>query len=431
VVSHSRKPLPPSLYADTARPPVTAPPLDGDPSVSVAVVGAGFTGLSAGLHLADAGTDCIVIDAHEPGWGASGRNGGQVNPGLKHEPDEIEQTFGPDLGGRMITLSGGAPGYVFELIERHQIQCEAVRGGTIRAAISEAALGEVRAAAEQWSRRSAPVTFFEGAALEKISGARRYRGAFIDRRGGSLNPLGYARGLADAAQRAGARIHGGTPALKIAREGGRWRIDTPSGAVRAEQVIIGTNGYTDGLWPRLGETVVPAYSAIAATEPLSPEVAADILPERSVLYENSNFYAYYRLDAKNRLLMGGRSRIRDTSDPADFRHLTRYALRLYPKLGEVRWTHFWNGQVAITTDHYPHLHEPAPGVHIGLGYNGRGVAMATAMGRLLARRALGAAPAALDMPITSIKPIPLHVFWRVGVMAQRTAGRIKGWLYER
>jgi glycine/D-amino acid oxidase-like deaminating enzyme len=428
---YERRPLPHSLYAETARAPVFAPPLDHDCKVAVAVIGAGYTGLSAGLHLAEAGVDTVVIDAHEPGWGASGRNGGQVNPGLKHDPDDVEREFGPDLGRRMVAFAGSAPQAVFDLIERYRIDCEARQSGTIRAAIAKSSLAEVRAAAEQWSARRSPVKFLDADAIARVSGTRRYRGALLDRRGGSVNPLGYARGLADAAINAGAKIHGGTPALGLKRNGSHWQIDTPRAPIRAEQVVIGTNGYTDRLWPRLRESIVPAYSAIAATEPLRPDLAAEILPSRSVLYEQSNFYAYYRVDAQGRFLMGGRSRLGDRCRPEHFRHLMNYACKLFPRLHGAQWTHFWNGQIAITADHYPHIHEPAAGIRIGLGYNGRGIAMATAMGRLLAKRILGAAEKEIDLPITRIKPIPLHLLWPAFVEARLLFGSFRGWLVDR
>ena len=136
---HDRKPLPRSLYAETARPPIETPPLDGDRRVGIAVIGGGFTGLSAALHLAAQGADVAVLEAQEPGWGASGRNGGQVNPGLKHDPDQVEADFGPDLGGRMVALSGDAPNFVFELIRRHQIVCAALQSGICAPRITGAA----------------------------------------------------------------------------------------------------------------------------------------------------------------------------------------------------------------------------------------------------------------------------------------------------
>ena len=240
-----------------------------------------------------------------------------------------------------------------------------------------------------------------------------------------MNPLGYARGLAQAAINAGAAVHGATPVASVRRQGADWRLDTPGGTVRAERVVLATNGYTDAIWPGLRRTVVPAFSAIAATEPLPDAVAATIMPGRGVLYEIAPITVYYRLDAWGRLLIGGRSVSRDTSDPAHYRRLMRYAERLFPAVRGLRWTHFWNGQVAITPDHYPHLHEPAPGVVAALGYNGRGVAMATAMGGQVARRVMGAADDAMDMPTTSLKPIPFHGLWRSAVAARLAYGRIQ------
>src|ERR1700723_2868762 len=152
-------PLPRSLYAETARPAPETPALDGDRSVSVAIVGGGFTGLSTALHLAEQGVTVAVLEQHEPGWGASGRNGGQVNPGLKPDPDLVEADFGPDLGARMVALSGNAPNVVFDLIQRHQIACEALQSGTLRTALSRRSADGVRRTAGQWARRSDLVSY--------------------------------------------------------------------------------------------------------------------------------------------------------------------------------------------------------------------------------------------------------------------------------
>ena len=204
----TRKPLPRSLYAETARPAVATPPLDGDRRVDVCVIGGGFTGLSTALHLAQQGVDVAVLEAHEPGWGASGRNGGQVNPGLKHDPDQVEADFGADLGRRMVALSGDAPNVVFRLIERHQIECDALQSGTLRAAFGVRDAAGIRASAEQWMRRDAPVELLESDAAREVTDTDRYVCAMLDRRGGQVNPLGYARGLAQAAMQAGAAVHG-------------------------------------------------------------------------------------------------------------------------------------------------------------------------------------------------------------------------------
>ena len=422
------RPLPASLYAETACPQVDAPPLAGSRRVPVAVVGAGFTGLSTALHLAERGTEVVVLDAGQPGWGASGRNGGQVNPGLKTEPATILRDFGPELGGRMVALSGEAPQTVFDLIERHQIQAEAHRGGTIRAAYGEAGRRIIEAAATGQIGLGAPVEAQDAAGMERLTGSRRYLGGMIDRRGGNVNPLGYARGLAQAAINAGATLHGGTVVTRVRRAEGGWVLDTSGGTVVADQIVLATNGYTDRIWPKLRRTVIPVFSAIAATEPLPPGIAQAIMPGRSSLYEVASLTVYYRLDSWGRLLMGGRSVSRDTFDPADYRRLMRYARRLFPAIADVRWTHFWNGQLAVTADHYPHLHQPAPGVVAALGYNGRGVAMATAMGGEVARLVSGIPAAELSMPVTDIRPMPFHALWKTGVAARVAYGQIRDWL---
>jgi glycine/D-amino acid oxidase-like deaminating enzyme len=414
-------PLPRSLYADTARPAAATPPLDGDRSVSVAIVGGGFTGLSAALHLAEQGVDVAVLEAEEPGWGASGRNGGQVNPGLKFDPDQIEADFGPELGARMVALSGNAPNVVFELIQRHQIACEALQSGTVRAVFQRRDLNGVRRSVQQWQRRNDKVSLLDAGSMAGLTGTDRYLGAMLDRRGGQLNPLGYARGLAEAAMHAGAAVHGGTRVTGLSKNGGKWRLTTPTGTVSADKIILATNGYTDDLWPGLRRGIVPAYSAIVASEPV-PE---DVMPSRSSLYELGSITTYYRKDRDHRVLMGGRSVQRDVSDPFDLRYLIAYAIRLWPGLRDVKWTHGWSGQVAITADHYPHVHEPDETVLACMGYNGRGVAMSTAMGPELARRVIGGRAAEIAMPITTLREIPLHGLWKPAVQARVLYGRIR------
>lgn len=425
---HARRPLPPSLYADTARAAVATPPLDGDKRVSIAIIGGGFTGLSAALHLAEQGADVVVLEAHEPGWGASGRNGGQVNPGLKHDPDRVEADFGSELGRRMVELSWNAPNVVFDLVRRHQITCEASQTGTIRAAYTAGSAAEVQSSFEQGARRGMPVELLDPAGAAAATGTQRYVRALLDRRGGHVNPLGYARGLAQAAMQAGAVIHGGSPATRVWRDGGRWNVRTPTGAVSAEKLVVATNGYTDDVWPDLRRTIVPVYSGIVASEPLPENVARDIFPLRSSLYELGKVTVYYRLDASNRVLMGGRCQQSPVNSADEMQFLVRYTHRLWPQLRQVKFTHGWNGQLAVTMDHYPHIHEPADGVMVCLGYNGRGVAMSTAMGPQLARRILGGRTSEIDMPITDLKAIPFHGLWKTAVAARITYGRIRDYL---
>ena len=425
IVSRNPRALPPSLYAETAISPAPTPPLDTDKTVSVAIIGGGFAGLSTALHLAEQGIDTIVLEAQEPGWGASGNNGGQLNPGLKLDPDTIEAAFGADLGRRMIAFAYNTPTFTLDLIRRLGIACEARQNGTLRAAYHEANAAAVEKTAEQCIRRGMPVTLLDRNAVREATGTDRYVRAMLDRRGGDLQPLSYARGLARAALSAGAAIYGRTPATSLRREGGRWRIETPRAVVRAEKILIATNGFTDDLWPGLRRTIVPVFSSIAATEPLPDEVARQIMPTRSVLYESGHITVYYRVDASNRLLMGGRGPMHWIKDPAAVAYLMRYAARLWPPLRGARWTHGWNSRLAMTADHYPHVHEPGYGALIYLGCNGRGVALATAMGRQLARRLIEGEAAEIDMPITTPKPIRFHALWPVAVKSVVLYGRIR------
>jgi glycine/D-amino acid oxidase-like deaminating enzyme len=401
------------------------PPLDTDKTVSVAIIGGGLAGLSTALHLAEQGTDAIVLEAQQPGWGASGNNGGQLNPGLKLDPDTIEARFGADLGRRMIAFAYDTPVFTLDLIRRLGIACEARQNGTLRAAYHETNAAAVETTAEQCIRRGMPVSVLDRNAVREATGTDRYVCAMLDRRGADVQPLSYARGLARAVLAAGVAIHGQTPATSLRREGGRWRIETPRAVVRAEKVLIATNGFTDNLWSGLRRTIVPVFSSIAATAPLPDDVARQIMPTRSVLYESGHITVYYRVDASNRLLMGGRGPMQWIRDPSAVEYLMRYAVRLWPTLRDVSWTHGWNSRLAMTADHYPHVHEPGPGALVYLGCNGRGVALATAMGQQLAQRLIAGEAAEIDMPITSLRPIPFHAFWPVAVKSIVLYGRIR------
>lgn len=418
------QPLPPSVYRLDAPPAPLTPALDGSGKASVAIIGGGIVGLTTALHLAEAGTEVIVLEAQQPGWGASGNNGGQVNPGLKFDPDTVEATYGTDLGRRMVTFAYDTPNRTFALIRRLGIDCDARQNGTLRVAYSENGVAGLAATARQCIARDMPVKLLDREQVASATGTDRYRAALHDARGGDLNPLGYVRGLAKVALRAGARIHGHTPVRELGRADAGWILKTATGTVEAEKILIATNGFTDDLWPRLRRTVVPVFSAIAASEPLPACLAASILPARTAVYESGRITVYYRVDARNRLLIGGRGPMRSITTPQDIAYLTDYAARLWPAIGKVRWTHGWNSRLAMTRDHWPHLHEPAPSALIYLGCNGRGVALGTAIAEQLAARLLRGQAAAIDLPVTTPKPIPGHFMWPAAVRAAVLHGRI-------
>ena len=373
----------------------------------MAIIGGGFTGLSAALHLAEAGQRVLLLEGQQPGWGASGRNGGQINPGLKDGPSAIIAAFGDAQGRRMIEMSGSAADLVFDLIEKHKISCDALRPGWIRAAHTPKTLRQLHALAEDWRSHGAPVEPLDRTDLERLSGTTAYIGGLIDRRGGNLHPLNYALGLADAAERMGAVLHGMSAVTKITRDGGRYRVETDQGHVRTDRVLICTNAYTGDVHRPLAQSVLPIRSVQVATEPLSDNLRASILPGLQSLSDARRLLLYFRTDAQGRFVMGGRGTYNDGSTQRQIEWLRRISVDLFPQLEGTEWQHAWGGFVAVTRDHYPHLHELEPGMLAGLGYNGRGVAMATAMGRVMAHWAMGAKASELDYPMSPVKPLPL------------------------
>ena len=426
VIENERPAIARSLWAATANPTPPCPPLEGSGETEVAIVGGGFTGLSAALHLAERGVACTVLEAETPGWGASGRNGGQVIPGLKHDPDAIERAWGKGLGGRMARLAGGGPDLVFDLIARHGIDCDPVRQGWIQPAHDKAGLKTSAARAADWARRGAPVEALDKALVADLLGTDAYLGGLLDKRGGALHPLNYALGLARAAIAAGATIHGHGPVEEMKRDGAGFVLRTGAGKIEARRVLLCTNGYSGPLHDGLRKSVVPVRSVQVATEPLSDNLAKSILPGGQVASDTRRLLLYFRKDARGRLLMGGRGAYTDRGVEHQLEALRQAALKMFPQLGDAPFVHRWGGFVALTPDHFPHLHEIEPGVMAGLGYNGRGVAMATAMGKVLADWASGTPPHGLDFPVTTLDPIPFHALRRPIVEAVVMWNRLRG-----
>ncbi|MGE0802839.1 MAG: NAD(P)/FAD-dependent oxidoreductase, partial [Lautropia sp.] len=291
------------------------------------------------------------------------------------------------------------------------------RNGWLQVGYSEQAVAAMHARAAHRAARGAPADPLDRAEVARRLGTPAYAGGWLDRRAGAIQPLAYAHGLAAALQRAGGRLHGATQITSLDRHGRRWRGQTPSGAqIDAEQVVIATNGYTGALWPGLAQTVLAANSFIVATEPLAGDAARTILPGGETASTSQRLLLYFRRDTAGRLLLGGRGRFAEPSAPSDFGHLERALALLYPQLGPLRIDYRWAGRIAVTLDAMPHVHQPAPGVLIALGYNGRGVALATSVGYHLAQRLLRA-DAPLPFPASPIAPIPLHRLQRLYIAA--------------
>jgi sarcosine oxidase len=393
------------------------PQLCAEVRAEVAVIGGGYTGMSAALHVAAAAREVVVLEAGELGEGGSGLNGGQVIPGLKHDPDLLAAQYGERIGSQLTARSAEGPDLVFDLIKRHAIECDAVRTGWMQLAVSESHLPMLQRRAEQWRRRGADVAALSDREAAQLTGSTRYCGGWIDRRGGTLQPLAYLRGLARAAITSGARIFTRSAAARLSRAGDGWRIDTQRGCVDARTIILATDAYTDRVFDELRRTVVTVPSIQVATAPLPPSLRANILPGGQSVSDTQRLLCYFRLDASGRFMLGTRGSFADVPIPTTTTAHERAMGEIYPELAGLPLEYRWGGFVAMTRDGLPHLHEPASGLLAGLGYNGRGVAMATAMGRLLGRRALGESAESLDFPLTPLRPIRLHSLSRVAARA--------------
>ncbi len=399
---------PPDVYVRGAPPPPPTQKLDGQRHVAAAVVGAGFTGLSTALHLAEAGVDVAVLEAKEIGWGASGRAFGQVVPYLKPGHEAIVRHYGAERGERIVDAVAAGPDLVFELIGRHGIECWPLRSGLIFAAHSPGGQRDLERRTRYWQRRGAPVEMLEGARCAEAIGSPLYPAASLDRRGGNINPFAYARGLAHAASEAGATLHTQAPVRGLSRRDGRWAIDVGNAGLTADNVVIATNAYTGDLWPGLRESIIPMRGHGFVSEPLSDNVRHTILPERQSLTDTRQLYSGVRVLPDGRLHGSAHGPSFGAEPRADWRRVDARIRLLFPQLGAVKWQQAWTGWVAMTTDHFPRLHELATGLYAGLGYNGRGIAAATMMGRDLATLVRGARDDATVFPLTPLRQLGWH-----------------------
>jgi glycine/D-amino acid oxidase-like deaminating enzyme len=404
-----------SLWDATATPALTLPELQDAVRAQVLIIGGGYTGLSAALHLCEGGVDVVVLDTAELGEGGSGLNGGQVIPGVKHDPDTLEQMFGAALGAQLVATVASGPDLVFGLIEKYQIECDATRTGWIQPATSDAALLSIVARVEQWRQRGAPVELLDRRQVSRLIGSERYCGGWLDRRGGTLQPRSYLFGLARAVQRLGGRIYIRSEAVKLEHTGGQWCVHTPRGSVSGPAGIVATNAYTGGLVDALRRSVVAVPSFQVATEPIPEALRGGILPEGQAASDTWHLLRYFRLNTQGRLVMGSRGFFGNAPVATAARHHYRAVQEIFPQLRGLRYDYHWGGLVAMTSDHLPRMHELGPGLLAGLGYNGRGVAMATLMGRLLARRIQGVPEQELGFPVTAVRPMRWHRFSRIGV----------------
>ncbi|MGB0439376.1 MAG: NAD(P)/FAD-dependent oxidoreductase [Paracoccaceae bacterium] len=379
---------PDSWYAATAKAPQSArPALPGDRRVDVCVVGAGYTGLSAALHLAQNGARVAVVDAHRAGFGASGRNGGQLGSGQRQDQHTLEALTGQDQAHRLWELGQDAKALVKSLIATHGIDCD-LAPGVAWTGSTPSDVRDLHKMADHLSTHYAyDMDRLDKAACQALCPSPDYCGGLIDWDAAHLHPLKLALGMAHAAEQAGATIYETTRVTQL-RPGAPAQVITDHGTLTADHVVLAANGYLGDLAPKVAARVMPINNFIVATEPLGPRTA-EVLT-RNVAVADSRFVVnYFRLSPDGRLLFGGGESY-GYRFPKDIRAVVRKPMmQIFPHLADVRLEYAWGGTLAITMGRMPYLARPAQGILSASGFSGHGVGTATHAGHLMAQAIAG------------------------------------------
>jgi glycine/D-amino acid oxidase-like deaminating enzyme len=369
---------------------VEAPELPSQ--ADAAVIGSGYTGLSAALTLARAGRSVIVFDAGTPGVGASSRNGGMLGSALKPSLDTLQRRYGDKLANALFTEARQAYDFLRGFVAEENIDCDYAETGAFTGIIKAAQYEALARETEQLARTIG----FEADMVPKAEvrneiGTDLYCGGRVTHRRAGLHPARYHAGLIGRVRAAGAMVVGNSPVISIRRNGGDFTVNTPRASLKARNVVVATNGYTGPVTPALRRRVIPVTSYMIATTPLSPNLMTTLMPKGRMLTDSNRLLCYFRPSPdKTRVLFGGRPAYTEIGPKLASERLSRYMTRIFPELRDVELTHSWFGYIGYTFDKLPHVGE-RDGIHYAMGYCGSGVVMSTWLGRKAALRLLGSA----------------------------------------
>lgn len=375
-----------SYYAATANPWREQPALEGEREADLVVVGGGCTGLSTALHAAQAGLSVVVLEGGRVGWGASGRNGGQIIPGLRKGAAELVRLYGVERGRALLDLAFEARDLVVGLIEENRIACDLRTTGHLLGAAKARDMAWMEAEAECLATvMNYPHVDLLSAVRAREEVATAYHGGLLDRRGGHMHPLNYALGLAEAALGAGAAVHERSEVTALSTAGG-IRVATRTGVVRARHAVLAGDALLRGLCPRVNQRIMPVANYIAATGPL-PDPAA-LIPHDVAVSDSRFVVNYYRLSADGRLLFGGGERY-NPEPPRDMAAFVRGHMEtVFPQVRGAPIDYAWGGLVSVTQTRLPHVGRQGE-VLFAHGYSGLGVVLSTLAGKLLVEEILG------------------------------------------
>ncbi|MFB9984233.1 NAD(P)/FAD-dependent oxidoreductase [Mesorhizobium kowhaii] len=377
-----------SWYEDTAGPRPEYSALDGDRTCDVVIIGGGFTGLSAAAHLAKAGTNVALIEAHRFGDGASGRNGGQLGTGQRAWVEDLEAEYGFSRAKALFDLAEEAKAHLLEFAAANQIDIDYMPG-QLSVAHKPRFVDDYKAHAEiMASRFSYPhISFMDAKETAERLGSTAYFGGTRDTGTGHIHPMKLVIGTAQVAAQAGAQLFEETPSTGIISSGGKVKISTPRGTVTAQKCLIAVNAYGGTLEPVSAAHIMPIGSFIGATVPLGAD--SPVLPGGEAVDDSRFVVRYFRRSKDGRLLFGGRE-VYGVNDPKDIHiHIRRQIVELYPALRDVEITHGWGGYVGITVPRKPFVREVMPNVISAGGYSGHGVMLSNFFGKLYAETVAG------------------------------------------
>lgn len=370
--------------------PETLAPIDLPKETRVAIIGAGYAGLSAALALNEAGIDCLILDANEPGFGASTRNGGMVSGGVNVAKRYFAKPISAEEAVPFLNDAADAFTHVEDLIARENIACHWTRAGYFLGAWCNAHYRTMEKKVQALDGDARSGTYLVPAARQRDEiGSDYYRGGMVVERAAQIHPALYYKGLFDVIRRRNIPVAAKTPVTSLVQVASGWTVETPRGTIKAGDVVIATNGYTGNVTPQFKRRLVPLGSYIIATEELPPEIAASLSPKNRSFADTRRVLTYYRLspDGK-RLIFGGRAKFGQTDPVETAPILYRFMLDRYPQLKGTRITHAWTGNVAFTLDEMPHMGR-LDNLHYALGCNGSGIAMLSYLGYQTGRKIAG------------------------------------------
>ncbi|HET6797271.1 MAG TPA: FAD-dependent oxidoreductase [Gemmatimonadales bacterium] len=394
------------LWTETS--PLPGFPISSLPGrTDIAIVGGGYTGLSAARALARRGVDVTVLERHGIGWGASSRNGGFVLPGFKPEMEELAARLGADRAARMFRLSLEAMRNLATIISEEAIACDFRQSGAVTLAAKPSHLKALEVSGRFLREQLGYETeLLSGAELQREIGSQRYHGGLVDPGACSLQPAKYVAGLAQAAERAGARLIEGAEVTRIRRVSGGFEVRTAQGTLRSREVLAATNGYTPAALGRLRRRVIPIGSYQIATNPLDEELAHRLIPRGRVFSDTKNLLYYFRLSPDGRMVFGGRASFTPASTRRSAEILGRGMREVFPELAPATVEYAWSGKVAYPIDHLPHAGR-MDGIYYAIGYCGHGVALATYIGGRMGEVLAGTGEIP-DLGTSRFRAIPLY-----------------------